>query len=174
MFGALMGSQTATGFSQNFGNLWVDKSSVSAGMTINATTYTSGFAGELQIGDVISNSYSLAQVTSTTNSAAGLIGSATGGLSGLATSIVNSYFAGTLTGGSGTMVAAARSSGKVLFVNTATLSTLTPGLSGATVVSSTNASTTDAQFKNISTAVFSSWLSPPWSFSNGSYPTLSP
>ena len=160
-------------------NLWIDHISIGSGTTVTggAGAFVSGLAAQICNADVITNAYSQASVSSSNIGIAGLVGTAYVGHGSASTApssyIVNSYFSGSLVGAEGAIAGSNYGGGSVTLVNTAYINTITQPVTGSiSLSSSTNAVLTDAQFKNATQSAFSTWLSPPWTFVNGSYPSL--
>ncbi|NDF15266.1 hypothetical protein EB061_08095 [bacterium] len=178
--GAVIG-QNATNWNPatDYANLWIDRVSVNSGTSVLGAAFASGLVSAMNNGDALTNSYSLAAVTGTNISGAGLQGFPYNNGNGQCSHVVNSYFAGTMSfpGGGGAGIVSGNTNytgiGSVMIVNTATLSTLTyPVTGGVTAVSVSNQSITDADFRVPSHPAFATWAVPPWIFVNGSYPAL--
>ena len=173
-FGGLLSANETGGWGgdPNISNVWIDHVSLDSTSGITGGAFAAGIVSVLGLGDVVSNSYSLATVNCNDTGGAGIIGTPQSSGNGDATYIVNSYFAGALTG-DGAIAGSSYYGGSVALVNTASLSTLSQPITGnATTVSNSNSALSDAQFKTTTSPVFSTWQSPPWTFANGSYPGL--
>ena len=177
--GVIVGSEDCVdGLSslRNQGNIWFDSIAVGSGVVVNGGAFASGIVGIGTEGDAITNSYSLARVTSGDIGGSGIVGTVKDDeTKGSPELIANTYFAGTLIG-DGLLVGTNYRSGKSIAVHTIVLKTLSQPLDGSgNMVSYSNATFSDDQFKDSSNAWFDLWksqASPPWVFSLGSYPDL--
>jgi hypothetical protein len=161
----------------NQGNVWLDSIAVGPDVEVTGGAFASGMVAMGLEGDAITNSYSLAHVSSDNiNKGAGIIGTVRDDSSkGSPELIANTYFAGTLNN-AGVLVGSAYRSGQSIAVHTVTLDSFTQPLDGSgRMVSSSNASFTNEQLRDSENDWFILWrerFSPPWFLSNGSYPQL--
>ncbi len=171
----IIGGNYAWEWPQLNGNVWIDQCSA-INASLNSGAFAGGIIGHAEGGDVITNSFNNL-VMSGAYGQGGFIGWAAdnGNLDPIF--IVNSYFSGATTGSDAAAILGVGAyhafSGGLVLVNTRVLDSVTTTLvgdTGTSVVSSSNLFISDAQFKDPTN--FSSWTSPPWSFSAGSYPTL--